>query len=178
MQPDLINIFRNAAVDVLQHECGGEVVTGPVRTLSSAQTSDEVTVLIGISGDVRGMVLIGLSEATARGIVSRMMGEPCARFDELAQSGIAELGNVITGRATRGLESAGYGVNISPPGLIVGGPGVIVSTVNIRRFVVPLRTPVGDVTLHAAIEIAPSLGLRRVQRSMFNVHSTSVALST
>lgn len=158
MQVELINIFIKSAVEVLKQEVGGDVSAGSVRLQSSAQTSEEVTVMIGISGEVRGMFLLGMSERTAKGIVSRMMGEPCPLFDELAQSGIAELANVITGLAGQGLEGVGHSVTISPPALIAGGPGIIISTVNFRRFVVPLRTSVGDLVLHAAVELAPARG--------------------
>jgi chemotaxis protein CheX len=157
MQADLINIFIRAAVDVLEQETGGEATAGSVRVLSSAQTSEEVTVMIGVSGEVRGMVLFGMSERTAKGIVSRMMGEPCPLFDDLAQSGIAEMGNVITGLATQGMEAAGYSVTISPPALVAGGPGIIISTVNFRRFVVPLHTAAGDIVLHAAVDLSPTI---------------------
>jgi len=157
VQVELINVFIKAATDVLQSEVGEETTAGSVRVLSSAQTSEEVTVMIGVSGDVRGMVLLGMSERTAKAIVSRMMGEPCPLFDELAQSGIAEMGNVITGIATQGLEAHGLSVTISPPALIAGGPGIMISTINFRRFVVPLKCGLGDIALHAAIEVAPQL---------------------
>ncbi len=157
MQVEIINIFMKAAVNVLQHELGASASAGSVKILSSAQTSEEVSVMIGVGGDVRGMVVLGMSEKTAKAIVSQMMGEDCPLFDEMAQSGIAEMGNVITGFATQGLESAGYGVTISPPALIAGGPGIIISTINIRRFVVPLHTSAGDLVLHAALELAPTI---------------------
>jgi chemotaxis protein CheX len=152
-----VNIFIKAAIDVLRQETGEEARAGSVRVQSSSATSEEVTVMIGVTGSARGMVLIGMSRRTAKAIVSRMMGEPCPLFDELAQSGIAEMGNVITGMAGQGLEAAGFSVTISPPALIVGGPGVTISTVNIRRFVVPLRTALGDIVLHTALEIRPNL---------------------
>ena len=164
MQVDLINIFIKAAVNVLAQETGGEASAGSIKVLSSAQTSEEVTVMIGVTGDVRGMVLLGMSERTAKNIVSKMMGEPCPLFDEMAQSGIAELGNVVTGQAGQGLETADFSVNISPPGLVAGGPGIIISTVNIRRFVVPLRTNCGDIALHAAVELAPYIRERLAAR--------------
>ncbi len=156
MQVDIINIFIKAAVEVLQQEIGETAAAGTVRVVSSAQTSEEVTVMIGVTGDIRGMVLLGMSERSAKAIVARMMGEPCPLFDELAQSGIAEMGNVITGLATQGIEVAGSNVTISPPALVAGGPGIIISTVNIRRFVVPLHTSLGDLVLHAALEAAPA----------------------
>ena len=156
MQVDIVKVFIKAAADVLQQETGEEAVAGQVKLQSSAQTSEEVTVMIGVTGTLRGMVLLGMSERTALGIVSRMMGEPCEVLDELAQSGIAEMGNVVTGLASQGLESAGHKVTISPPALVAGGPGIIISTVNIRRFVVPLRTSLGDIVIHAALEQPPA----------------------
>src|SRR5690348_6250845 len=72
VQVELINVFIKAATDVLQSEVGEAATAGSVRVLSSAQTSEEVTVMIGVSGDVRGMVLLGMSERTAKAIVSRM----------------------------------------------------------------------------------------------------------
>jgi chemotaxis protein CheX len=160
VQVDMIHVVIKAALDVIRQECGGEANAGAIKLQSSAQTSEEVTVMIGVSGDVRGMVLLGMSVQTALNIVSRMMGEECRVFDELAQSGIAEMGNVITGLAGQGLEAAGFSCTISPPALVAGGPGIIISTVNIRRFVVPLITDVGNMVLHAALEQGPELPRR------------------
>jgi chemotaxis protein CheX len=155
MQVNLISIVVKAALDVLRQEMGEEATSGSIKLQSSSQTSEEVSVMIGVTGQLRGMVVIGMSERTAKSIVSRMMGEPCEDFDELAQSGIAELANVITGLAGQGLEASGFSVTISPPALIAGGPGIIISTVNIRRFVVPLHMEAGDIVLHCALEQAP-----------------------
>ena len=160
MQVDMIHIVIKAALDVIRQEVGGDPSAGSIKLLSSAQTSEEVSVMIGVTGDVRGMVVLGMSEKTALSIVSRMMGEQCEIFDELAQSGIAEMGNVITGLASQGLEAGGYTCTISPPALVAGGPGIIISTVNIRRFVVPLSTGAGDIVLHCALEQAPNLAPR------------------
>jgi chemotaxis protein CheX len=156
MQAEIINVFIKAATDVLQQETSETATAGSVKVLSSAQTSEEVSVMIGVNGDMRGMIILGMSEMTAKAIVSRMMGEPCPLFDDMAQSGIAEMANVISGCASQGLEGLGVHMNISPPALIAGGPGIIISTVNFRRFVVPLRSAVGDIVLHAAVEIAPA----------------------
>lgn len=155
LKVDVVKIVIGAAVDVLRQEIGERAEAGQVKLLSSSQTSEDVCVMIGVSGAVRGMVLLGMSEATARGIVARMMGEPCDSFDELAQSGIAEMGNVITGVAGQALDAAGATVTIAPPALVAGGPGITISTVHIRRFVVPLRTSLGEIVLHAALEEAP-----------------------
>ena len=74
-------------------------------------TTDDVTVLINLVGQIQGVVLYELSESTALGFVSRMMGQKFNEFDNLAQSGIAELGNVISGKATVELSKAGLEFN-------------------------------------------------------------------
>jgi chemotaxis protein CheX len=82
------------------------------------------------------------------------MGQDFAEFDNLAQSGIAELGNVISGRATVNLSKTGFASNISPPTLIQG-KGVTISTLDFPRIVVPLTSEVGQVVVHLAIRESP-----------------------
>ncbi|MFH1485725.1 MAG: chemotaxis protein CheX, partial [Chloroflexota bacterium] len=77
-------------------------------------------------------------------------GEPCQELDQLAQSAIGELGNVITGRATANLVDAGYVVRLSPP-IVILGSNVLVSTLDLQRLVVPLNTKYGCMEIHMAL---------------------------
>ena len=79
-----------------------------------------------------------------------MLGEEIHEFDNLARSGIAELGNVITGNASVKLSAAGYEANISPPALLYG-KGAIVNTLDYPRLVVPLSGVCGSLVIHLAI---------------------------
>jgi chemotaxis protein CheX len=153
MKVDFVNPFVDAARSVLETELGVAVNKGTVSLQSSAYTTQDVTVLIGVMGAVQGVVLYGMSQKTALNIVGAMMGQAFPEFDELAQSGIAELGNVITGLAATGLENAGYSSRISPPTSIVGH-GSMISTLDIRRLVVPLITDFGAVEIHVALREA------------------------
>ncbi|MBV8719401.1 MAG: chemotaxis protein CheX, partial [Chloroflexi bacterium] len=99
MKVEFVNPFIQAAREVLESELGGEVQRGNLHLKKSAFTTDEITALVGVTGKVSGMVLYSMSQETALGIVSRMMGQQFEEFDALAQSGIGEVGNVITGRA-------------------------------------------------------------------------------
>jgi chemotaxis protein CheX len=86
----------------------------------------------------------------AKVLVSSVMGEPMAQFDSLAQSGIAELSNVITGQASIRLSNSGYQSTISPPTLICG-KGAMISTLDYPRIVVPLTCPSGVLNIHLAL---------------------------
>jgi chemotaxis protein CheX len=154
MNVKFLNPFVEAASEVLRAECGLEVQRGSLTLQKSALTADDITVLISLVGQVQGVVLYGLSVSTGLALVSRVMGQQFTQFDNLAQSGVAELGNVITGRASVKLAQAGYTVNISPPTLIQG-KGATISTLDFARICVPLQTEAGEVVAHLALRESP-----------------------
>ena len=153
MKVEFISTFIQAAREVLESELGGEATRGNLRLQKSAFTTDEITALVGVTGKVSGMVLYSMSQETALGIVSRMMGQQFDSFDALAQSGIGELGNVITGRAGVLLSEAGYPSNITPPALVVGR-GTMVTTLDLNRLVFPLETAVGNLEVQVVLKAA------------------------
>ena len=67
---------------------------------------------------------------------------------------MAELGNVITGRASIKMAEAGYESIISPPTLIEG-KDVKISTLDFSRIIVPLKTKVGDIVVQLAVRESP-----------------------
>jgi chemotaxis protein CheX len=149
-----LNPFVEAASEVLQTECKIDVQRGNLTLQKTSLTTDDVTVLISLIGQVQGVVLYGLSQATSINLVSRVMGQQFKQFDGLAQSGVAELGNVISGQATIKLSSAGFTSTISPPTLIQG-KGSTISTLDFSRVVVPLTTEYGNLTVHLALRETP-----------------------
>jgi chemotaxis protein CheX len=145
--------FIQAAREVLETELGSQTERGDLRLHKSACTTDEVTALVGVTGTVSGLVLYSMSQTTALGIVSRVMGTTFDDFDELAQSGIGELGNVITGRAGVLLSEAGFPSNITPPALVVG-KGTMVTTLDLNRLVLPIETDVGSLEVQVVLKAA------------------------
>jgi len=150
MNVKFLNPFIDAAIEVLQAEVNLKVNRGGLDLQKSALTTDDVTILIHLVGGVYGLVLFSMPETTGMRIVSSIMGQEFTQFTSLAQSGVAELGNVITGRATIKLYQAGFQSNISPPAVITG-KGVQISTLDFPRIVVPLSTDMGNLTIHLAL---------------------------
>lgn len=151
MDADLVNRFVGSAQSVLQAESGEPITVGKVSVQTQSYTSQEVTTLVGVTGSIQGVMMFGLSTDTAKRLVSRMMGQDVEELDELAQSGIAELGNVIAGSAATNLASKGHSCNIAPPTIILGS-GVTISTVSIPRLVIPLNTACGLVEMQLALK--------------------------
>ncbi len=155
MDVNFMNPFVDSAAEVLKAEAGLSVTRGAITMHKSALTTNDITVLLSMIGQVQGVVLYEMPFATALALVSRVMGQEFAVFDNLAQSGMAELGNVITGRATVRLSQAGYQATISPPTLIQGR-GVTISTLDFSRLVVPLVTEHGELVVHLALRQSAS----------------------
>jgi chemotaxis protein CheX len=161
MRAEFINPFLQAANEVLESELGASPRRGQIGLQKSAYTTEEVTAVVGVTGSVAGVVLYVMTEATARAVVSKMMGQEFDEFDALAQSGIGEIGNVITGRAAVLLAEAGYPSDLAPPMLIVGR-GTLVTTLDMQRLVIPLETDFGKIEIQVALRLTQSSGRARV----------------
>src|SRR5919201_1474793 len=142
--------------EVLESELGSTPQRGQVGLQRSAYTTDDVTAVVGVTGKVAGMVLYVMTEATARAIVSKMMGQKFTEFDALAQSG-----NVITGRAAVLLAEAGYPSDLAPPMLIVGR-GTLVTTLDMQRLVILLETEFGRIEIQVALRLTQAAARNKV----------------
>ncbi len=149
--------FVEAAYEVLKAEANTPMQRGDLSLDKGAYYTDDVTVIISLVGDIEGIVFYGFTTQAALNIASNMLGEKVSEMDSLAQSGIAELGNVITGRASVKLSKNGFQSTISPPTMLLG-KGATISTLDFPRVVVPLTSEIGAVTIHLALREASRQG--------------------
>lgn len=148
-----MNPFLESAQEVLKAEANLVIEKGTLTLDKSSLTTDELTILVSMVGEVQGVVFYGMSVQTGLNLVSSMLGQPCSEFDDLARSGVAELGNVITGRASIKLSENGITSNISPP-TVIEGKGVKISTLDFARVIVPMQTEAGLIVVHLALRIS------------------------
>ena len=159
MRAEFINPFLQAASEVLRSELGSTPQRGTLGLQQSTYTSDEVTAVVAVTGRVAGMVMLAMTEPTARAVVSKMMGQEFPEFDTLAQSGIAEIGNVITGRAAVLLAEAGFSSELAPPMLLLGR-NVLISTLDVQRVVIPMDTEFGKIEIQVALKVTAASARR------------------
>jgi chemotaxis protein CheX len=152
MRAEFINPFLQAATEVLSTELGSPPQRGAVGLQRSSYTSGEITAVVAVTGDVSGMVMLAMTATTGRGIVSKMMGQDFDAFDSLAQSGIAEIANVITGRAAVLLSEAGFPSDLAPPLLLIG-KNTLISTLDVQRLVIPMETEFGAIEIQVALKL-------------------------
>lgn len=174
MNVKFLNPFVNSAHDILSMEMHESVTRGELRLETGPYRTDDATVIISLIGAVDGTVFYSMSKESAIQFASVLMGEKFDALDALTQSGIAELGNVITGHASMKLAEAGYESNISTPSLIIG-KGAMISTLEYPRLVVPLETPIGSLTIHLSLRENPHTNLKTPQIEIPKAFETPTA---
>lgn len=152
MKVEYVNPFIESASNVLVEIANLKSDRGTLSMKDPNTPFRDVCAILGVIGAVQGQVIYGFDEATARSVVSRMMmGAEVNEFDEMARSALGELGNIITGKASVSLESAGYPIEISPPTLVMA-QNVRISSVKIPMIVVPLETEVGIIDIYVGLQ--------------------------
>jgi len=149
MKAEFINPFVTAGMQVLESVIQSVPDPGQLAVRSATFTTQQVSIVIGVTGAVEGHVVYGMPLVTATKIAAAMASTPIMTFDEMAGSAIAELGNIVSGNAATLLSEAGYECEITPPTLIRGSD-VEVST-STPALVVPLYTDFGKVEINVAL---------------------------
>ena len=150
MKVEFVNPFVKAAFTVFEMATGSTPSRGKLSVRSTTFTSQQITIIVGVNGQIEGTVLYGMPDRTAQQIASAMMGSEVNELDKMVLSTVSELGNIITGNAVTILSQNGYDVDITPPS-VVKGTNIEVST-TVPALVVPISTSVGDVEINVALE--------------------------
>lgn len=151
MKVEYINPFIEAAFSVMEMVLGNRPSKGDLAMQPATFTSQQCNIVCGVTGQVQGQVIYGMSMTVADKIASTMLGQPIKVFDQLAASAIAELGNMISGHAMAKLSEAGYICDITPP-TIIRGTNVKISTLSIPAIVIPMTTDQGEVSITVGIQ--------------------------
>lgn len=83
-------------------------------------SSKDLLIIIGITGEINGKVMINTNRDSCINIASRMMGGVPAQFDEITKSAVGELCNMILGYTAMIFEKEGTKIDITSPTIIEG----------------------------------------------------------
>ncbi len=115
-----INPFLMAAKKIFQEMCFVDVeIQKPLLSEAEFKVNSWV-IIIGVTGEVRGQVFIGMDEETACAIASKMCMMDVKEIDDFAASALGELGNMIMGNTATIFSSNNIGIDITPPTLSRG----------------------------------------------------------
>jgi len=151
MKVEYINPFIQGTTNVLKNVCNEETTLGKIFLKNSPYTGETISIIIGVTGDIKGQVIFSLNIESACSIASKMMmGMPVEEMDELAKSAISELTNMILGNTATIFYNNGIMIDITPPSLIMG-QNIQISTTKTETVCIPLKLSDGK---EFAIDVA------------------------
>ncbi len=152
MKVEYINPFLKASVEVLRMMAQIEFSMGKPYLKTSPFTAENMIIVVGITGEIRGQAVISMSLEMAKTIAScMMMGMPVPEMDEMAKSALSELGNMIMGNSATLLFNQGVNIDITPPSLMMG-ENMSISSAQMTTLSVPLTSDRGTITFDISIK--------------------------
>ncbi len=151
MRLEYINPFLEASCDILEEVLETKVKKEELFLKDTTIPILGVAVLIGLTGSVRGRVLLDMDMETALKISSKMNNEKISNFDNLSKATISELANMIGGRAITSLHNEGFSFQVSPPSIFTG-TNMEITSHSLEAFIVPLSTPFGKIEVNVAVK--------------------------
>ncbi len=119
MDAKYINPFIDSFYNILP-QIGFSNVTREEVTVKNSVESLGILINLGIVGDIKGNIVYNIEGKMVKIASKMMMGLPVEELNEMAQSALSELSNMLTANASINFSNIGVNVNISTPTLMYG----------------------------------------------------------
>ncbi|GAB6927079.1 chemotaxis protein CheX [Paenibacillus sp. JCM 10914] len=151
MKAEVINPFLESARHVIEQVIQVSPSTGNLGVKEIVYIENHIWIQIGMTGQMNGDIIFGIQEQVALHMVSVMMGGyVITEMDEMGQSAISELGNMISGNASTILAGQGVAVDITPPRIIKSERTT--SFIQKKALCIPLRMEgIGELDIQVMI---------------------------
>jgi chemotaxis protein CheX len=120
MEVKFINPFVVAAQMVFKTMLNIELSLGKPTLQEARTTSGDVTGIIAMVGDRKGIIAISFKEKGALFVFNSLMGDDASSICPEVVDAIGELANIMSGQARKELENAGVNLRTSIPMVVVG----------------------------------------------------------
>jgi chemotaxis protein CheX len=116
-----INPFIESFTNVMPQIGFGSTRIGNLSVKGKELIYSGVIIIVGIVGEIKGNVVYYIDLECAKKMASTMMmGMSIDEFDEMSQSALSELTNMLTANAATSFYNAGIQIDISTPTLLYG----------------------------------------------------------
>lgn len=149
MKAEYVNSFYKATLDVLKLMLDIEVKQGTLGVVEGLFPSRDASVIIGVTGDLKGSILFSFPKDMALEMVYIMSGMRMDTIDNFVSSALGEVANIIGGNALNNLSQVNYVCDIVPPQILIGRYESA-SMANEKAIRIPLITEIGefDITIY------------------------------
>jgi len=112
---------------------------GPVFINQECNIKSNLTSIIGLGGDICGMLAIHASADAAKAITGGFLGMEIESLDDDVKDAIGEIANMVAGNLKAACSSHGKKIELAIPTTIVGESFSVLGQKEAERVVVPLK---------------------------------------
>jgi len=149
---DLIQPFMIATIETFQKMVRTNPVAQQYTLNKGSGIGNDISGVIGLTGDLLGSVSLSFPEKTALNTLSAFIGIPITVLDEESMDAIGELVNIVAGYAKQFIE--GYHTVISLPTVLKGKELVVKEPSDVFSFNIPFKSDLGDFDLNVGLKKA------------------------
>ncbi len=120
MKAEYANPFYIATKEVFRLMLNLEAQRGDLRVVKDMVPSNDASVLLGVTGDLKGSILFSFTTDMTLEMVKIMSGMEMSEIDSFVSSALGEVANIIGGNAVTKLSEHKYICDIVPPQVFVG----------------------------------------------------------
>jgi chemotaxis protein CheX len=151
MKVEYANPFVQAAVQTFQKEIGVKLSRKDLKLKDSPVPSQAISIIIGVTGAVRGQVVLSLDENVAMAVTKAMLpGKLPVEHKKLVNSAVSELANIITGQASILLAGETGKIDITPPAIVMG-PALRMDFLSLQTICLSFLSEIGSLELNIAL---------------------------
>ena len=149
MRYEYIDPFVTTTIRVLDTAIRGTVRKGDVTVLQGDRVKGEVAVLVRITGDAEGDIILSMETTTALKICSLLFCEDFPAMTARSVDALMEIANMITGNAVSALNDQGFDFVVSPPEVMTrDGAGPLPG---VESMQIPLFSECGEMTMNVVL---------------------------
>ncbi len=134
-----INPFLQATLNIMETIAAMKLSVGK-PSVAKLEFPDETFIIqVGVTGALKGQVLLVMNEGSAKAIASKMMmGMPIETLDEMSTSALCELSNMVMGSTATLFSTQKIAMDITPPISLHG------NNMKLQTDVQALRIPMSE----------------------------------
>ena len=154
MKAEHINPFLTSTIAAFETMLGCALTRGTPFVKKGSQPEHEVSGVIGLSGQAKGTVVLGLGREAALSATEALLQERPPEINADVTDAVGELANIIAGSAKAKLES--LQLSVSLPTVITGKGHCVEFPRHVTPICIPFESVWGPVTVEVGLTDQPS----------------------
>ncbi len=139
--------------DNLKEMAGLDCSFGETVAQQGILESKGLAVIMGVTGNISGRVILDTSREVAGKLCGMINGEECDPEDNFVLISLAEFLNILSGNAVSAINNRHKGLNLrlAPPGIFVGRR-LKINSPKVKAEIIKVETTAGDIYLSVGFE--------------------------